>query len=116
MIDNRVGKLYVVIKEGPLVSRHSPSVDVLFRSVAQSAAKQTLGIIMTGMGDDGANGMKEMFDNGAFTVAQDEESCVIFGMPAVAIERGGVKKVCPLNCIPKMINSFNRPVDFKEYL
>ncbi len=116
MIENRLGKLYVLIKEGPLVSRHRPSVDVLFRSVAQSAAKQTLGIIMTGMGDDGANGMKEMFDNGAFTVAQDEESCVIFGMPAVAIERGGVKKICPLNCIPKMINAFNRPVDFKQYL
>jgi two-component system chemotaxis response regulator CheB len=98
------------------VSRHRPSVDVLFRSVAQSAAKQTLGIIMTGMGDDGANGMKEMFDHGAFTVAQDEESCVIFGMPGVAIERGGVRKICPLNFIPKMINAFNRPVDFKQYL
>jgi len=116
LIDNRAGKLYVLIKEGPLVSRHKPSVDVLFRSVAQAAAKQTLGIILTGMGDDGANGMKEMFDHGAFTVAQDEESCVVFGMPAVAIERGGVKKISPLNGIPKMINAFNRPVEFKEYL
>jgi two-component system chemotaxis response regulator CheB len=116
VIENRAGKLYVLIKKGPLVSRHRPSVDVLFRSVAQSAAKQSLGIIMTGMGDDGANGMKEMFDFGAFTVAQDEDSCVIFGMPAVAIERGGVKKITSLDSIPKMINAFNRPLEFKDYL
>jgi two-component system chemotaxis response regulator CheB len=116
IVENRAGKLYVSIKEGPLVSRHKPSVDVLFRSVAQSAAKQTLGIIMTGMGDDGANGMKEMFDAGAFTVAQDEASCVIFGMPAVAIERGGVKKICSLDRMPQMINAFNRPVEFKEFI
>jgi two-component system, chemotaxis family, protein-glutamate methylesterase/glutaminase len=116
IVENRAGKLFVSIKEGPLVSRHRPSVDVLFRSVAQSAAKQTLGIIMTGMGDDGANGMKEMFDAGAFTVAQDEASCVIFGMPAVAIERGGVKKISSLERIPKMINAFNRPVEFKVYI
>jgi two-component system chemotaxis response regulator CheB len=116
VIENRLGKLFVSIKGGPPVSRHKPSVDVLFRSVAQSAAQQTLGIILTGMGDDGANGMKEMFDCGAFTVAQDEESCVIFGMPAMAIERGGVKKISPLNCIPEMINTFNRPVEFKTHL
>ena len=116
VIENRLGKLFVSIKGGPLVSRHKPSVDVLFRSVAQSAAQQTLGIILTGMGDDGANGMKEMSDCGAFTVAQDEESCVIFGMPAVAIERGGVKKISPLNRIPEMINTFNRPVEFKNFL
>ncbi|MFT6974906.1 MAG: two-component system chemotaxis response regulator CheB [Bermanella sp.] len=116
VIINQLGKLYVSIKGGPLVSRHKPSVDVLFRSVAQSAAQQTLGIILTGMGDDGANGMKEMFDLGAFTVAQDEESCVIFGMPAVAIERGGVKKITPLDRIPGMINAFNQPVKFKSYL
>lgn len=116
IVENRAGKLFVSIKEGPLVSRHRPSVDVLFRSVAQSAARQTLGIIMTGMGDDGANGMKELFDNGAFTVAQDEESCVIFGMPAVAIERGGVKQIEPLEKLPHMINAFNRPVEFKDFL
>lgn len=116
VIDNRLGKLYVLIKDGPAVSRHKPSVDVLFRSVAQSAAKQCLGIIMTGMGDDGANGMKEMFDLGTFTLAQNEESCVVFGMPAVAIERGGVNKVCSLELIQKMINAFNRPVKFKDYL
>ncbi len=116
IIENRVGKLSVAIKEGPLVSRHRPSVDVLFRSAAQSAPKQTLGIIMTGMGDDGANGMKEMFDNGAYTLAQDEDSCVIFGMPAVAIERGGVKKILPLDKISQMINAFNRPIEFKELI
>ncbi|MCP4494589.1 MAG: chemotaxis response regulator protein-glutamate methylesterase [Gammaproteobacteria bacterium] len=116
IMENRAGKLYVRIKDGPLVSRHQPSVDVLFRSVAQTAAKQTLGIIMTGMGDDGATGMKEMFDAGAFTVAQDEESCVIFGMPAVAIERGGVRKIASLQQIPDMINAFNLPVKFKEFI
>ncbi len=71
---------------------------------------------MTGMGDDGAIGMKEMFDAGAFTVAQDEDSCVIFGMPAVAIERGGVRKISPLEQIPQLINAYNRPVDFKQFL
>lgn len=116
IVENHVGKLYVQIKQGPLVSRHRPSVDVLFRSAAQSAARQTLGIIMTGMGDDGANGMKEMFDNGAFTVAQDENSCVIFGMPAVAIERGGIKKISPLQQIPLLINAFNRPMEFKNFI
>ncbi len=116
IIKNRAGKLSVDVKEGPLVSRHRPSVDVLFRSVAQAAAKQTLGIIMTGMGDDGANGMKEMFDAGAFTVAQDEKSCVIFGMPSVAIEKGGVKKISPLQQIPEMINSFSHPVHFKKFV
>jgi two-component system chemotaxis response regulator CheB len=116
MVENRSGKIYVLIKKGPLVSRHRPSVDVLFRSVAQSAAKQSLGIIMTGMGDDGANGMKEMFDAGAFTVAQDEASCVVFGMPAVAIKLGGVKKISSLEHIQKMINAFSRPVEFKNFI
>lgn len=116
ILNNRAGKLYTRIKEGPLVNRHRPSVDVLFRSVTQTAAKQTLGIIMTGMGDDGANGMKEMYDAGAFTVAQDEDSCVIFGMPAVAIERGGVKKISALKNIPALINAYNQPVEFKELI
>ncbi len=116
IVENHSGKLYVSIKQGPPVSRHCPSVDVLFRSVAQNAAKQSLGIIMTGMGDDGANGMKEMHDAGAFTVAQDEDSCVIFGMPAVAIERGGVKKTASLEVIPEMINAFDHPLDFKKFV
>lgn len=116
IVENKAGILSVRIKDGPLVSRHRPSVDVLFRSTAQSAPRQTLGIIMTGMGDDGANGMKEMFDNGAFTIAQDEDSCVIYGMPAVAVERGGVKKICSLDFIPQLINAFNRPLKFKELI
>jgi two-component system chemotaxis response regulator CheB len=90
-------KYYVEVKDGPLVSRHRPSVDVLFRSTARYAGKNAVGVIMTGMGDDGANGMKEMKDAGAVTIAQDEESCVVFGMPHEAIKRGAVDKVMPLN-------------------
>ncbi|MCP3689385.1 MAG: chemotaxis response regulator protein-glutamate methylesterase [Gammaproteobacteria bacterium] len=116
LVRNHGGQLSVNVKDGPLVSRHRPSVDVLFRSAAQAAAKQTLGIIMTGMGDDGAIGMKEMFDAGAFTIAQDEESCVIFGMPAVAINKGGVRKITPLQYIPEMINSFHNPVHFNQLI
>ncbi len=93
------GQYKVAVKEGPLVSRHRPSVDVLFRSAAQSAGPNAVGIIMTGMGDDGANGLLEMRKAGAFTVAQDEESCVVFGMPKEAIERGGAVKIVPLGQI-----------------
>ncbi len=92
-------KYYVVVKDGPLVSRHRPSVDVLFRSAAQYAGKNVVGVIMTGMGDDGAKGMKEMKDAGAFNIAQDEESCVVFGMPHEAIKAGGVDKVLSLDAI-----------------
>lgn len=92
-------RYYVEIKDGPLVSRHRPSVDVLFRSAARYAGKNAVGVIMTGMGDDGARGMKEMFDAGAITVAQDEASCVVFGMPHEAIKHGGVHKVMPLQHI-----------------
>jgi len=88
---------YVEVVDGPLVNRHRPSVDVLFRSVAKFAGKNATGIIMTGMGDDGARGLKEMFDAGAATVAQDEASCVVFGMPKEAIKLGGAKKIMPLN-------------------
>jgi two-component system chemotaxis response regulator CheB len=104
---NQTGQAFIIIKDGPLVSRHRPSVDVLFRSVAKSFSKNALGIIMTGMGDDGANGMKEMFDAGAFTVAQDEASCVIFGMPAVAFEINAVSKQLPLDDIPQAIEQFS---------
>ena len=97
ILENRAGKLYIRIKEGPLVSRHRPSVDVLFRSVTQTAAKQTLGVIMTGMGDDGARGMLEMKNAGALNLAQDEQSCVVFGMPQEAIKLGAVAKVLPLD-------------------
>jgi len=116
MVENVGGKLSVTVKDGPLVSRHRPSVDVLFRSVAQTAAKKTLGIIMTGMGDDGAMGMKEMFDNGAYTLAQNEESCVIFGMPSVAIDKGGVSKVIDLKHIAEVVNCYSSPVEFTQML
>lgn len=97
--------LYVNVKDGPPVNRHKPSVDVLFRSVANSLGSNALGIILTGMGDDGARGIKEMRDAGAFTIAQDEESCVVFGMPRVAINMGGVEKILPLDDIaPFIIN------------
>jgi two-component system chemotaxis response regulator CheB len=100
----RSGARYSVeIKDGPLVSRHRPSIDVLFRSAARYAGQNAVGIIMTGMGDDGAAGMLEMKQTGAFTVAQDEESCVIFGMPKKAIELGAVDKVVPLKLIPQVI-------------
>jgi two-component system chemotaxis response regulator CheB len=90
-------RYYVEVKEGPLVCRHRPSVDVLFRSAARYAGKNVIGVIMTGMGDDGSRGMKEMHDAGAQTIAQDEESCVVFGMPNEAIKLGGVDTVLPLD-------------------
>lgn len=89
-------RYYVEIKDGPLVCRHRPSVDVLFRSAARYAGKNAVGVIMTGMGDDGARGMLEMKQAGAVTLAQDEASCVVFGMPAEAIKLGGVDHVAPL--------------------
>jgi two-component system chemotaxis response regulator CheB len=104
MLMKRNGGGYCVeVVDGPPVSRHRPSVDVLFRSAAQSAGPNATGIIMTGMGDDGAIGLREMFDAGAHTVAQDESSCVVFGMPKVAIELGGVKVVLPLTRIHEAI-------------
>lgn len=89
-------RYYVEVRDGPLVRRHRPSVDVLFRSAARYAGSNAVGVIMTGMGDDGAIGMKEMFDAGAYTLAQDEASCVVFGMPQEAIKAGGVHKVMTL--------------------
>ena len=98
----RSGAYYhVEVADGPLVSRHKPSVDVLFRSVAKYAGRNALGIIMTGMGDDGARGLKEMRDAGASTVAQDEASCVVFGMPKEAIKLGAAERVVSLNDIPR---------------
>ena len=90
---------YVEVMDGPLVNRHRPSVDVLFRSVAKCAGANALGVIMTGMGDDGAAGLLEMRQSGARTVAQDEESCVVFGMPKEAIKRGGVERTIPLRSV-----------------
>jgi two-component system chemotaxis response regulator CheB len=105
----RTGSRYTVeILDGPHVSRHRPSVDVLFRSVAQSAGRNAMGIILTGMGDDGARSLLEMKEAGAYTVAQDEESSVVFGMPKEAIERGAAMKVLPLKRIPAEIISHHR--------
>jgi two-component system chemotaxis response regulator CheB len=96
-------RYYVEIKEGPLVCRHRPSVDVLFRSTARYAGKNAVGVILTGMGDDGARGMLEMKQAGAMTIAQDEATCVVFGMPKEAIKLGGVDKVMPLQVVAKAI-------------
>jgi len=93
----RSGTKYLVeVKDGPLVSRHRPSVDVLFRSAARYAGSNAIGVIMTGMGDDGARGMLEMHQTGAYTIAQDEASCVVYGMPKEAVKIGGVDEVLPL--------------------
>ncbi|MCA9730792.1 MAG: chemotaxis response regulator protein-glutamate methylesterase [Deferribacteres bacterium] len=96
----RSGARYLVeVKSGPLVSRHRPSVDVLFRSAARYAGKNAVGVIMTGMGDDGAKGLLELKNAGAFTIAQDELSCVVFGMPKEAIKLGAADRVVPLHRI-----------------
>ncbi|MEW6514906.1 MAG: chemotaxis response regulator protein-glutamate methylesterase [Pseudomonadota bacterium] len=108
MLKRSGAQYYVAVADGPVVNRHKPSVDVLFRSVAQVAGRNALGIIMTGMGDDGARGIKEMHDAGAQTVAEDESTCVVFGMPKVAIDLGGVDKVVPLNLIPQEIIAYGR--------
>ncbi len=92
-------RYYVEIKDGPLVSRHRPSVDVLFRSAARYAGANAVGVIMTGMGDDGALGMLEMKQAGAFNLAQDEATSVVFGMPNEAIKRGAVDRVLPLQAL-----------------
>ena len=107
MLIKRSGAYYhVEVIDGPVVNRHCPSVDVLFRSVAKFAGKNALGIIMTGMGDDGARGLKEMHDSGAPTIAEDESSCVVFGMPKEAIKLGGVDKSAALGAIAGEIMHF----------
>ncbi len=92
-------RYYVEVKQGPLVNRHRPSVDVLFRSTAKYAGSNAIGIIMTGMGDDGAKGLLEMKEAGAKTIAQDEQSCVVFGMPKEAIALNAADKILPLDKI-----------------
>jgi two-component system, chemotaxis family, protein-glutamate methylesterase/glutaminase len=92
-------RYYVDIKDGPLVCRHRPSVDVLFRSAARYAGQNAVGVILTGMGDDGASGMLEMKQAGAVTIAQDEATCVVFGMPKEAIKRCAVDKILPLPAV-----------------
>ncbi|HMA49565.1 MAG TPA: chemotaxis response regulator protein-glutamate methylesterase [Magnetospirillaceae bacterium] len=92
-------RYHVAVQDGPLVSRHRPSVDVLFRSAARYAGANALGIIMTGMGDDGAKGLLEMRQAGAATIAQNEESCVVFGMPKEAIALGAAERILPLDLL-----------------
>jgi len=101
-------RYYVEVKDGPLVCRHRPSVDVLFRSAARYAGQNAVGVIMTGMGDDGARGMSEMRQAGAYTIAQDEATCIVFGMPKEAIKLNGVSKVLPLESIANGILSHCR--------
>jgi two-component system chemotaxis response regulator CheB len=108
MLVKRSGaKYYVQVVDGPLVNRHRPSVDVLFRSTAQFAGSNAMGIIMTGMGDDGARGMLEMKEAGAYTIAQDEKSCVVFGMPKEAIKRNAVDKILPLDQIAGFVQRYD---------
>jgi two-component system chemotaxis response regulator CheB len=100
MVARRNGGTYTVeIKDGPLVSGHRPSVDVLFKSVSQAAGKNAVGVILTGMGSDGAKGLKMMREAGAHTIAQDEESSIVFGMPKQAIALGAAEEVIPLDLI-----------------
>lgn len=103
----RDGARYIVrVSDGPRVCRHKPSVEVLFDSTAEHAGRDAMGIIMTGMGNDGAQGLRTMRDAGAYTVAQDKDSCVVFGMPREAIEKGGAITVCPLSEIAGQIMDF----------
>jgi two-component system chemotaxis response regulator CheB len=109
MAVRRDGAQYrVQITDGPPVNRHKPSVDVLFRSTAECAGANALGIIMTGMGDDGARGLKAMRDAGARTLGQDERTCVVYGMPKVAQEVGAVQRELPLDQIPGAITQFGQ--------
>ncbi|MDO8207359.1 MAG: chemotaxis response regulator protein-glutamate methylesterase [Gallionella sp.] len=111
MLLKRSGAQYhVEVVEGPLVNRHRPSVDVLFRSVAKFAGKNALGIIMTGMGDDGARGLKEMRDAGAHTIGQNEDSCVVYGMPKEAMKLGAVCEEIPLQQIAGKISAVHAMV------
>ncbi len=107
-LQRKVSQYYVAVTDGPLVSRHRPSVDMLFRSAAQCAGRNAIGILMTGMGDDGADGLLEMRNAGAATVAQDEATSVVFGMPKEAIERGAACKIVPLGLIAEEIMQAGR--------
>lgn len=100
MLLKRQGNQYSVeLKDGPLINRHRPSVDVLFRSMAQNAGKNAVGVILTGMGDDGARGLDEMHQAGAFCIAQNEETCVVYGMPKEAVKRGAADAILPIEVI-----------------
>jgi two-component system chemotaxis response regulator CheB len=109
LVVRRSGALYFVdVVDGPPVSLHRPSVNVLFRSAAQAAGQNAVGVILTGMGDDGAEGLLEMKKAGARTIAQDESTCVVFGMPKEAIAAGGVDEVLPLPRIAPQVLKWAR--------
>jgi len=99
LIKRSGARYFVEVRDGPLVARHRPSVDVLFRSTARYAGSNAVAAILTGMGDDGAAGMKEIHDTGAYTIAQDEKTSVVYGMPAAAVKQGGIDRILPLNQI-----------------
>ena len=101
------GQYYVQVVDGPPVNRHKPSVDVLFRSASECAGRDALGILLTGMGDDGARGMKVLHDGGARTIAQNEETCVVFGMPKEAIKLQAVDEILPLESVARAILQFD---------
>ena len=111
MLLKRSGAQYLVeVIDGPLVNRHRPSVDVMFRSVAKFAGKNALGVIMTGMGDDGARGLKEMRDAGAYTLGENEDTCVVYGMPKEAMKLGAVCEELPLQQIAGKISAVHAMV------
>lgn len=112
-VEKSGARYYVRIKHGPPVNYHCPSVDVLFRSVAKSAGVNAMGVILTGMGSDGANGLLEMKNAGSYTIAQDEETSVVYGMPKEAIRLGAVDDILPLHSIP---NSIMKEVSQKTQL
>ena len=101
MLERQGARYHVSVRDGPLVSRHRPSVDVLFRSAARNAGSNAVGIILTGMGDDGARGLLEMKDAGAQTLAQDEATSIVFGMPKEAIARGGAGRIVALHNVAR---------------
>lgn len=101
-------RYFVEVTDGPLVNRHRPSVDVLFRSVAQNAGANAIGVIMTGMGADGAKGLLEMKNAGAHTIAQDEQSCVVFGMPHEAIKLNAQSQILSLDFIAGAVLKLSR--------
>jgi two-component system chemotaxis response regulator CheB len=103
LVHRRDGRFFAEVADGPLVSRHRPSVDVLFRSVAVAAGARAIGVLMTGMGDDGAEGLLELRRTGAHTIAQDEQSSVVFGMPKAAIDRGAAIEVTSLSSLPASV-------------
>ncbi len=107
MLLQQTGARYLVrVKTGPAVNHHRPSVDVLFQSVARSAGSSAVGVLLTGMGADGAKGLLAMHEKGAYTLAQDEQTCVVFGMPREAIKLGAVDDVIPIQHIPRAIVRF----------